>query len=222
MAKKKKKDDASQPSDFGLTSPTGKFTSGTGRAGGQEEQDLLRQLPVPNDPSLTSAGWRGLEENDERDETSGDHVAFGDGKFRSEGELDMTPMVDVTFLLLIFFMVTASFSLMRTLPQAKPETELPSDVVVEKDEEDNLDYVEVIIDQNNSYLVTNRGEEEIEAPSDNEMRSLVKNARTDFGIEKLLITAHVDAKHSKFVTAWDAGRAANMKEIKSRTTEEEY
>ena len=36
-------------------------------------------------------------------------------------ELDMTPMVDVTFLLLIFFMITASFTMQKTLQVPPPE-----------------------------------------------------------------------------------------------------
>lgn len=221
MSKKKKNGQPEPADEFGLVAPSGQIAGG--KAAHASEPDLLRQLPVPNDPALPPGGWRGLEEEDDDDGgDAGEKVDFGGGKFRSDGEMDMTPMVDVTFLLLIFFMVTASFSLMKTLQQPPPDTDKPSENVVEVDEQDNLDYVEVIIDQNNTYLVTNRGEEEVEAPSDNEMRSLVKNAKTDFGTDKLLITAHVDAKHSKFVTAWDAGRAAGMKEIKSRTTEEEY
>ena len=55
-------------------------------------------------------GWKGFEDADEptlpsRPENS-----------TPRDELDMTPMVDVTFLLLIFFMVTASFSLQKSLP----------------------------------------------------------------------------------------------------------
>lgn len=36
-------------------------------------------------------------------------------------EMDLTPMVDVTFLLLIFFMITASFSLEKTIPTPVPD-----------------------------------------------------------------------------------------------------
>ena len=37
-------------------------------------------------------------------------------------EVDMTPMVDVTFLLLIFFMVTASFSLQKSVAVSQEPT----------------------------------------------------------------------------------------------------
>ncbi|MFV0442185.1 MAG: biopolymer transporter ExbD [Planctomycetaceae bacterium] len=41
----------------------------------------------------------------------------------NEGGLDMTPMVDVTFLLLIFFMITASFNIQKSMPTDPPEPE---------------------------------------------------------------------------------------------------
>lgn len=40
-----------------------------------------------------------------------------------ESGLDMTPMVDVTFLLLIFFMITAAFNMQKSLPTEPPEPE---------------------------------------------------------------------------------------------------
>lgn len=44
-------------------------------------------------------------------------------KANSDDELDMTPMVDMTFLLLIFFMVTATFSQQKTLQLPPPDPE---------------------------------------------------------------------------------------------------
>jgi len=220
--KKKKKAESGKPdAEFGLGQPVGNVEGSPAQRSRIAPVEKTVRNPVPNDPSLSQSGWKGLEDGDDDDGVDDDNVNFGGGQFRSQGDLDMTPMVDVTFLLLIFFMVTASFSLMRTLDQPPPDTEQPSTTVVEKDEEEHLDYCEVIIDQNNSFFVTNRGEEEREAPSDTEMRALVRNAKTDYNIEKLLITAHVDSLHSKFVAVWDAGLAANMK-IRSRTTEEDY
>ena len=59
-----------------------------------------------------------LREEDEEEE----------GEFKISGRelddsgLDMTPMVDVTFLLLIFFMITASFSMQKSLETASSGT----------------------------------------------------------------------------------------------------
>jgi biopolymer transport protein ExbD len=41
-------------------------------------------------------------------------------------DMDMTPMVDVTFLLLIFFMITASFSSEKVFEKPPPLSETPS------------------------------------------------------------------------------------------------
>ena len=45
---------------------------------------------------------------------------------RADSDMDMTPMVDVTFLLLIFFMVTAAFSLQKSLQIPAPKDNSPS------------------------------------------------------------------------------------------------
>jgi biopolymer transport protein ExbD len=214
-----------QAGEFDLGRPTGQV--GSVRASGvrpaTRPSESTVATPAPDDPSLPHAGWRGLEDGDDGDEPGNpDNVDFGGGKFRSDGEMDMTPMVDVTFLLLIFFMVTAAFSLMRTHEQPKPNVEDPSSVVEQPPEDDNLDYCEVIIDQNGSYFVTSRGEEEVEAPSETEMRALVRNAKENDNVDRLIVTCHVDSKHSRFVAAWDAGLAAGISELQRRTTEEDY
>ena len=138
-----------------------------------------------------------------------------------EDELDMTPMVDVTFLLLIFFMVTASFTLQKSLEQPHAKSEDPSPNPVEpKDPPD--DYVEILIDQTNTFYVTTRSEEEVECPSDSEMRSKVRDAIKSDGAKRLVIIAHVESLHRKVVTAWDTGVINKIEEIEIQTTEEDY
>jgi len=139
-----------------------------------------------------------------------------------EDELDMTPMVDVTFLLLIFFMVTASFSLQKSIQQPPAQSDAPSENVVLDDLEIEPDYVEVVIDQNDTYYVTSRDAEEQEAPSDIEMRSRVKDAKEMSGATRLIIKAHVDSKHRKLVTVWDAGINVGMDKIEVQTFFEDY
>jgi biopolymer transport protein ExbD len=111
-----------------------------------------------------------------------------------EEELDMTPMIDVTFLLLIFFMVTASFTLQQSFEQPPAKSDEPSTNVAETEEVED-DYIEVLIDQNNIYYITTRDVEEEEAPSQTEMRTRVLDAKNSSNATRLIITAHVDSLH---------------------------
>lgn len=58
-----------------------------------------------------------------------------------EHELEMTPMIDVTFLLLIFFMCTLKF---KTL-EGKLSAYLPKDVGVNTTEAEEIEKVEIVI-----------------------------------------------------------------------------
>jgi len=161
------------------------------------------------------AGWKGVE----REEDFEAPVSIGKKEPIPEDELDMTPMVDVTFLLLIFFMVTASFSIQKSIQQPPPKTDEPSDIVQEEDED--KDYVLVLVDQNNTYYVTSREEDEVECPSDREMWTRVKDAKKVSAVGRMIIRAHVDSKHKKVISAYDAGRVAGIEDISIETTEEE-
>ena len=57
----------------------------------------------------------------------------------AEAEVDMTPMVDVTFLLLIFFMVTAVFSSQKSFQIPTPKEERASTVATLDDYQDDPD-----------------------------------------------------------------------------------
>ena len=163
-------------------------------------------------------GWKGMELDEE--EVLEDNFAVTKKQIPVD-DLDMTPMVDVTFLLLIFFMVTASFSLQKSIQQPPAQTDAPTTVVNEIEEVVD-DYVEVTIDQNNNYYVTTRDEEEKEAPSEREMRSRLKDAKETSTATRLIIKAHLDCKHSRVVTAWDAGIAVGMNKIEIQTTEQDF
>lgn len=163
-------------------------------------------------------GWKGFEDPAD-DEEELDDVSFGSKEPIPEDELDMTPMVDVTFLLLIFFMVTASFSLQKSIQQPPAESDQPSTNNEQRELESES--VSIIIDQNNTYYVTTRSDEEVECPSEREMRTRVKQAKELSNANKLIITAHVDSYHKKLVSAWDAGVIAGLEDIIIETTEDE-
>ena len=136
---------------------------------------------------------------------------------RERKELDMTSMVDVVFLLLIFFMVTASFSISQCLEQPHASNEDPSPrPLVTPDS-----FVEVVVSGDNSFFVL-ANDEESEAPTVRELRSHIRNAKLESGSNRLLITAHVAAKHRNVISAWDAGSATGMQRIELRTTEKDF
>lgn len=142
-----------------------------------------------------------------------------------EAEMDMTPMVDVTFLLLIFFMVTAAFTLQKSLQIPKPE---PPDETAQsrsfQEFEDNPDYVTVHVDEYGTYRVVTVDFDR-EAYSESELLRNLRDARAGSSgghIPKhLLVRAHGDALHAKVVSALDAGTAVGMEDVQLLTVEDE-
>jgi len=140
-----------------------------------------------------------------------------------QGEMDMTPMVDVTFLLLIFFMVTAAFSLQKSLevpPPDQQEHAAETRTLEEIEEDDN--YVVVRIGEDDSVFVDG-----IEAPSQQELLFKLREARGGFsgsdstGPSNLLVLAHGDCHHETVVMAIDTGNAAGMEHVRLATGGEE-
>lgn len=109
---------------------------------------------------------------------------------RSRCELDLTPMLDVLLMLIIFFVITSSFNRLTlnevSLPRSKgnisgDETSAALTIVVQKD-----GYVEV----NNRRL------------SPGELKDLVKSRRQDTNA-KILLGAHKDAPYGRVVQVLD-------------------
>jgi biopolymer transport protein ExbD len=142
---------------------------------------------------------------------------------RGEADMDMTPMVDVTFLLLIFFTVTAAFALQKAL-EVPPvdQDEASHEVNVDELERDS---VVIRVDGDNIFWIgCPMWAEEQRAPSTTDMRSKVREARKGDnrgpGPTKLLVQANGDATHEHVVAALDAGSAVGMEDIRLMTYEE--
>lgn len=140
---------------------------------------------------------------------------------RVDEEMDMTPMVDVTFLLLIFFMVTASFTLQKSMDLPTKTQDEPSPNVVE-DFEDNQEYVSVFVSPYNEYRVRTPEYDWEDAPNRHELRVRLADAlQGKSKPEKLLIMAHADCTHEKVIQAMDIGIELLYK-IQVIMTEEEF
>jgi len=139
-----------------------------------------------------------------------------------DAEMDMTPMVDVCFNLLIFFMVTAAFSLQKSIEIPKPQqSDQPSTVVLEI--EDNPDYVTVTVDEFNTFQVMTP-EWERECPSEQELLIQLREAKRGSGgtaPTKLLVKAHGEALHERVVIALDSASAVGFEGVQLASYEDE-
>ena len=148
-------------------------------------------------------------------------IRFHPQKRPDEEELDMTPMVDVTFLLLIFFMVTAAFSLQKSLEVPTPESQ--QSAAESEEEEDESDYVIVEIRRDDAVFVN-----EIAAPSKQELLLKLREAREGppgsglRGPSKMRVLADRKCRHEKVVEVLDAGNEVRMEGIQLETVENEF
>lgn len=145
---------------------------------------------------------------------------------RQEAEMDMTPMVDVTFNLLIFFMVTAAFTMQKSFPVPTPKDDRPSTQMTQEQIEDDPDVVVVRIDEYNTFhVVAAQWDEEREAPSEQDLLVALTEARngggSGKGASRLMVMAHGDATHEKVVMAMDAGTTVGMDKIQMMTVEDD-
>ena len=149
-------------------------------------------------------------------------LAFGGKSKREESEMDMTPMVDVTFLLLIFFMVTAAFTLQKSFEVPVPKKDQPSTNKSVEDFEDDPDFIVVRVDEFNTFHVSAASwDDEEEARSAQDLLIKLRRAKSDDSQSKsLLVMAHGDAAHEKVVSAMDAGNEIGMEQVKLVTVEE--
>ena len=126
-------------------------------------------------------------------------------------EMDLTPMVDVTFLLLIFFMITASFSLQKSLevPPPDPETQGASPIPLDQIEENS---VIVRVDPGDLYFVE---EQPVADPAD--LSAAVAAAMASGNRTELVIEADDAARHEAVVRVYDVGNELGMQRIRLAT-----
>ena len=112
---------------------------------------------------------------------------------REELAINMTPLIDVVFLLLIFFMVTTTFSretrLLVNLPEANAEAA-----------ESNPSQIEILVSRDGSYSINGR------ALVNSRIETLVQGLELESGGDRslpILLIADAEATHQSVVTAMD-------------------
>ena len=139
----------------------------------------------------------------------------------ADEELDMTPMVDVTFLLLIFFMVTAAFTLQKSIEMPPPDQEESAERAMDREELED-DFIIIRIDKDNTLWVDDR-----EATGEADLLAKLREARGGSllggasGPGSLLVMADRECLHETVVMALDAGNAVGMDNVRLASVDEE-
>ena len=128
-------------------------------------------------------------------------------KFRSEErdapEIGLTPLIDVVFLLLIFFMVSTTFErsseLNIELPLASAKASDPDDA-----------FIDVVIDSGGNVRVEGIA---LANPQTESVRRALTAAANGLDAPPVIISADARTPHQSVVTVMDAARAAGLRKL---------
>ena len=130
-------------------------------------------------------------------------------QIRTEEGVNLTPLIDVVFLLLIFFMVSTTFTkethLAVDLPEASPEAEVVSD-----------GGIDIVITAGGDYSIN--GQALINQQAQTLSRALEKVAAGNIE-QPLVVTADAQAPHQAVVTAMDVAGKLGFAQLRITTRE---
>ena len=122
---------------------------------------------------------------------------------KDSSDMDITPMIDITFLLLIFFMLTSSFvfqpGIRVNLPRAVTSEVLHKELLI------------VTVTENNQVFINERP-----VDGDELVSRITLAARDD---QPLLIRADKRSEMGKVIEIWDLCRRVDVRQINIATTQ---
>ena len=177
-----------------------------------EHEDVLEQLHrststmiLPDKPNEDSY----VPEEIFQDEDEARPVQFR-RKSLNDDEMDLTPMVDVTFQLLIFFMVSASFSLQKSIevPTPDPDSKGASQQVKTLDDLQGTSIV-VKIDATNAIWLDDEPLSDSRRLADTLRDKMRREQKTE-----LLINANSQSLHRTVIAVIDAANEIGVQKIR--------
>jgi len=118
-----------------------------------------------------------------------------------KSEIDLTPMLDVVFIMLIFFIVTASFvqekSLTMNVPENQPQTET----------NDKNENILIQVNANDEIYIDTRRVDETA------VRSLIAQKKAENPKAAVVVRMHEKSKANTYVEIADAAREAHIYNI---------
>ncbi|MBL4886445.1 MAG: biopolymer transporter ExbD [Planctomycetaceae bacterium] len=178
----------------------------------QEQNQQDEFVPEKTQPEETvSHKTKRIQLASHPNDSGAEELEFSFRKADSEfDDLDMTPMVDVTFLLLIFFMVTASVSIQKSIevPPPDPDQDGAAQTVQPLDELEEKSIL-IEIDESNNFFV------ETETVSDpRDLAAVLDKVRSRESKYEVVISVDERTHHESVVLAIDAAQEVGMQRIR--------
>ena len=123
-----------------------------------------------------------------------------------EAEINITPMLDIVFIMLIFFIVTTSFVKERGLEVSRPSNSPPKEIKKSKGP------IVVKIDSNGNISMKGRMLE------DKAVEANLEREKAEKPDSPLIIAAHPDADTNALVIILDAADAVGVASVSVATT----
>lgn len=121
-------------------------------------------------------------------------------KKKTDFMVDMTPLVDVVFLMLIFFMISTSFTVSNSL-----KLDLPNSKATQQSQE--AKEVVISVDENGRLFVQD------EAVDDGDLRRRILNISKGDPTMRVVLRADANARHKRVVYVLDTVRELGMGKI---------
>ncbi len=126
--------------------------------------------------------------------------------FEDEAEINITPMLDIVFIMLIFFIVTTSFVKEKGLEVSRPSNAPPKEVQQDKGP--------IVVRIDSSSLISVKGR----VLERSAVEANLEREKAEKPESPLIIAAHPAADTEALVTILDAARAVGIESVSVATS----
>lgn len=141
---------------------------------------------------------------------------FGSSEQHDETGIELTPLIDVVFLLLIFFMISTTFTKETALKINLPEA--TGDQAAKKPES-----VEIVISANSEYAILGEKDQSAKVLIDSNRQTLVRVLEQYRGKDNLLLVVRADKKatHEAVIKVLDVAQDLGLTNLTFATKQQE-
>jgi biopolymer transport protein ExbD len=128
---------------------------------------------------------------------------FQRGRQKEEPEINLVPMIDVLLVILIFLMITTTYSKFSQLEISLPQA-------ASQQETDSPNVINITVTSSGSYTING---EQVASPDAGQMSKDLREAAGNRANPVIVISADAQATHQSVITVMEAARLAGYNHI---------